>query len=200
MNELFASITGIGRTLNNTVDKISTLANGAMCFSSIVMDLLRNPAALLGNLKDIILGLISTQLANLEGLIDQEINFIVGTVEAYIGLLKQLLSITDLIKNLLLGLEVRIEALLKLNFDSQNCAAQSANFARCVQAQINSMVTNKVAASINGGLKSIGAVNLDIQNNFLKTSNLFEDYANKSALAVNKANIQLVVVNKKIPY
>lgn len=205
MSALIGSIEGIAGTANNTIDKIGALAQGAMCISSSIVELLRNPSGLLGAAKSIVLGIIQDEISLLEGLIQAELDLILGTITAtinkYLAMLNAILNIVNFVKQLIINLEQRILDLLKFQFDKQACAATQANFARCLQAQISNMITNKTLAALNGGLKSVDQFNKQIQKNLTenKSSNLFEDYANKAADEVNRANTKLVVINNKIP-
>jgi phage-related protein len=199
MASLIGSIEGISSTANETVDKIGSLAQGAMCLASSIVDLLSDPSSLIGSAQSLILTIINDEISLLEGLIAAELDVIMGVVNSYIGMLNQILGIFNYIKQLILNLAQRVSDLLKFQFDKQACAATKANFARCLQAQIRNLVTNKTLAALNGGLKSVAEFNTQIQQEFTFKGNLFEDYASKAADEVNRANIKLKAVNRKIP-
>lgn len=199
-NNILGSVSGLSRTFNNTIDRLSTIANGAFCISLFAIDLLLNPAALLTTSKNFILNIIQSQFNLLAGIIYQQINKILGIPLQYLGILAQLVQLTNLITNLIFSLEERAKSLLQFNFNSQNCAAQAADFARCLQGQVNKMITAKILSAINRQVTSVDEVVNNVSLNFFNETNLFSEYTKKAQTAVRKAELQLTKVNNKLPF
>lgn len=198
---IFGSIAGLSSTLNNTVDKVSTIAHGAFCIASNAIDLILNPAALLTTTKDIILGVIQAEISTLTGLFVQEVNTLIGiALNPVISILRQITGAINFIQDVQYSLEERIKRLLDFNNARQNCAAQAADFARCLQGQISAMVTNKTIAAINKKTETVNSTVIQLQSNFFNETNLFKDYADKTSRRLDKANIQLIKVNNKLPF
>lgn len=207
-NQVFAnllgSIVGLSRAVNTTVDKITSLAKGAMCLPSIVSQLFLSPGALLTNMKTFLTNLLVSEVAQLANLITKQILGVISpalnTIGSIFSAINTVESTLITVTNLLDGLEQRFTDLANFHANNDNCAAIAANFSRCIQSKVCAALTAKVLQSINQG-KPISSITNQIQTSFTASnSNIFQDYATKSIQQVNKATIQLNNINNQLPF
>ncbi|NBP03728.1 MAG: hypothetical protein EBU90_27245, partial [Proteobacteria bacterium] len=186
---LFGGASVFSRITNSTVDQISNLAQGALCMSMFAIQQLLNPAALLGSLKDFLLNTITSQISNIANLLDQmvakklaELGMIVKTV---LGILGAAAAAIDAIKNLSFSLDKRAFD-INLSFENNlNCATTNALLARCLQGEVNKLLTNKVVSAL-GVTKTVDDITNYALTNMAQTD-VFAKFTDKMSTSLNKA-------------
>ncbi|NBP04423.1 MAG: hypothetical protein EBU90_30935, partial [Proteobacteria bacterium] len=150
--------------------------------------------------KDFLLNTIQNQLNNIAGLVSQMVNqklaelgMIVGVV---FGILKAAQSIIDTVKNLLYSLDKRASDINTAFENNLNCATVNALLTRCLQAQVNNLLTNKIVSAL-GVTKTVDDLTNYTQSSLSNNTDVFAKFTNKMAQEVNKANLQLSLVNNK---
>lgn len=193
------------RTANSTIDKLTTIAKGALCIPTTLGGLLTNMPGILGGLKNNILSTVKGELAMLAGMfanaiankLAQQFGVITAAIQALQQQLNALASAANCINSFSAGLESRAESLLKWTNDKQNCNALAASLSRCIIANATSGITKKTIRDLNNKTTSVNALVIASQKNFYNNGDPFQKFTDKIAGQFNKANLQVNIIGGK---
>lgn len=203
MSRLFSSVYTIKPTINDTVDKISTIANGALCLPSLVTTALLQPQKILTGLLSNTLRTLQQQVGTLLNLIQFQVAFIINKITGkLIGILQQAAFFVNEIRSTINFIDEFKKSLTKrsgdildsLN-DRQNCEAFAANIINCLQNKVTNELTKTLQKEIVTNM-NIDEIGKKVTAQLDKGDNIFEGVINKYNNQVNKANTQLTAVNR----
>jgi hypothetical protein len=152
MVRLLSSVVNFSNVANNTIDKLSTIAGGALCLPSLIGTVLTQPQKALAGVKNIVLNTVKQQLNQLAGLIKYQLTSVINQVTGRIdGVLRQVNQLVNDIKttvaivdDLKKTLTKRSGDILQFANDKQNCEAFAANLAKCVQTRVSAEFSRKL--------------------------------------------------------
>jgi hypothetical protein len=182
----FPVISSFFRSLNSTVDRITSLANGALCALS-------NPDAVLQGFLASIVSNINNNILQLSEYISGQIRFVINSALSPLlqvtALIRQATQTINCVKQYSSTLQAQIEAMTNNILNTSNCRAVAASIGKCLSAEINRSINKKLARSINNNLLSLDAATTTIARN-IADKNIIGDFANKMYRMSRSANIK----------
>lgn len=205
MVRLLSSVVNFRSITNNTVDKLSTIAGGALCLPSLIGTVLTQPQKALSGVKSVVLNAAKQQLNFLSGLIKFQvssvINQVTGRIDGVLRNVKQLVNdvktTVAVIDDLKKTLTKRSGDVLQFANNKQNCEAFAATIARCVQTRVGLEFNKKLqqefySSSPTTALDNIAA---KITKKLEDGDNVFDGFVSKYSSQVDKATTQISKVN-----
>jgi hypothetical protein len=206
MVRLLSSVVNFRNVANNTIDKISTIASGALCLPSLIGTVLTQPQKALTGVKNVVLNTAKQQLNQLAGLIKYQLTSVINQVTGRIdGVLRQVNQLVNDIKttvaivdDLKKTLTKRSGDILQFANDKQNCEAFAANLAKCIQTRVGMEFNRKLQKEFysSSPTKALDEIAAKITKKIEDGDNVFEGAVNKYSSQVDKATTQLSKVNK----
>lgn len=182
----FPAITGFFRSLNNTIDKITSIANSALCALS-------NPDAILQGFLSSIVGNINNNILQLSAFISGQIQYVINSALSPLlqaaALIRQAAQTINCIKQYTKTLQKQVESMTDNIIDSSNCRSVAASIGKCLAAEVNKNINKKIARSINNKVLSIEAATTKIATD-IADKNIIGDFANKMYRMSRSANIK----------
>jgi len=199
---LLYSVLNFKSVANNTIDKLSTIAGGALCLPSLLTSALLTPGAILKGAKDIILQAAKQQIGQLKDMVQQQISAVISRVTGRItGALKLVQNLISDINELVNTFDDLKKTLSKRSFDiiqfaanKQNCQALAANLSRCVLSSVNKEF-NKTLQTEFSKFNSLDNVADKVINKISGGENIFTGYVDKYAKQLDKATTQMSSIN-----
>jgi len=206
MVRLLSNVINFRNVANNTIDRISTIANGALCLPSLIGTILTQPQKALAGVKNTVLNAAKQQLNQLTGLIKYQLTSVINQVTGRIdGALRQVSQLINDIKStfaiiddLKKTLTKRSGDILQFTNNKQNCDALAANLAKCFQTRVGMEFNRKVQKDFynSSPAKALDDITAKITKQIEGGENVFEGFVNKYSSQVDKATTQLSKVNK----
>lgn len=192
-------ITSFFNQLNDTVDKITSMAGGALCA-------LTNPDAVIEGLAAGVLGELEAQISQLtqlfQSFIQQALNDIFGVIltplKQFLDFIKQITDTLSCINSCLQSISDKVNDMANLLINNERCKAAAASFGKCIGSRIAQGLTKKIAQKVNSGILSIQELTENVKDNFFKKTNIFEDISKKLSDDANRASIKLNAFTNKI--
>jgi len=202
MPRLLNSVVTFKNIANNTVDRVSTLATGALCLPSLITSALLAPQRALIGIANTVVSTIMQQVNQLFNVVAQQISFIVNKITGkIIGILQQIQqlisdikSTIELIDDLKKTLTKRSQDILDFVMNKQNCEAFAANFTKCLQAKIEQEFTRELQQELFNGGPLDGVVN-KITDKLSEADASVENFIGNYTRQVDKASTQLSQIN-----
>ena len=183
----FPGITSFFRAINDTVDKISYIANNALCALS-------NPDAIVEGFLASIVGNINNNIQQLSRFIAGQIQF---AVNSYLSPLLQIArtirqasQTIDCIKSYNSTFAARIDAMTNNIIQTSNCKSVAASIGKCLAGEINKSINKKIARNLNSKLISLDTLTSQVATN-IANKNIIGDYANKINQQANNASLKI---------
>lgn len=206
MVRLLSSVVNFRNVANNTIDKLSTIAGGALCLPSLIGTVLTQPQKALAGVKNVVLNAAKQQLNQLAGLIKYQLSSVIRQVTGRIdGVLRQVNQLVNDVKSTVAIVDDLKKTLTKRSGDvlqfannKQNCEAFAANLAKCIQTRVGKEFNRKLQKDFynSSPVKALDETAAKITKQIEGGENIFEGFVNKYSSQVDKATTQLSKVNK----
>lgn len=206
MVRLLSSVVNFRNVANNTIDRLSTIAGGALCLPSLIGTVLTQPQKALTGVKNVVLGAAKQQINQLGGLIKYHLSSVIRQVTGRIdGFLRQVNQLVNDVKttvavidDLKKTLTKRSSDILQFANDKQNCEALAANLAKCIQTRVGMEFNRKLQRDFynSSPVNALDEAASKITQKIESGENVFEGFVSKYTSQVDKATTQLSKVNK----
>lgn len=197
------STVGLVNAVNETSDKLNTLANGILCIPSILSNL---PSILGSVATSVTAGLAAYSLQLLQGISDSVVGIvanqlgeITGAVSALANKLlsveQDILGAVSVISKTIKDAYDRIDDIKDSMFSADECKFAAAQLMSCVAGSLLSNVTNKIGNEVSRGLTSIDNAASNITSKavsgILSPGNVVDQYVSKTSATIDKATAQV---------
>jgi len=199
---LLNSVLNFKSVANNTIDKLSTIAGGALCLPSLLTTAMLNPASALKGIKGAVLQAANQQIGQLKGLIQSQISDKINKVTGKLtGALKQVQNLIDDIGSLVNTFDDLKKTLSKRSLDimsftakKQNCQALAANLSKCVASAVGGAFNRSLQKEFSK-TNSLDNITDKIVNKISAGENIFGGYVDKYSKQLDKATTQMSAIN-----
>ena len=199
---LLNSVLNFKSIANSTIDKLSTIAGGALCLPSLLTTAMLNPSSALKGIKGNVIQAAKQQIGQLKGLVQQQLSGIISKVTGRItGALKQVQTLIGDIGSLVSTLDdfkktirKRSTDIIKFSSNKQNCQALAANLSKCVLSAVGGAF-NKSMQKEFSKTNSLDNVADKIINKISTGENIFGGYVDKYSKQLDKATTQMSAIN-----
>lgn len=199
---LLNSVLNFKSVANDTIDKLSTIAGGALCLPSLLTTALLSPASVLTGIKNNVLQTAKQQIGQLKGLVQQQISGIISKVTGRItGALKQVQNLINDIGSLVKTFDDLKKTLGKRSLDiinftakKQNCQALAANLSKCVTASVGNAFNRSLQAEFSK-TNSLDIIADKVIQKISVGENIFGGYVDKYSRQLDKATTQMSAIN-----
>lgn len=202
MSKVLGTISGFKSIANNTIDKISTIAGGALCLPSLVTTALLQPTKALTGVKNFVVGAIAREINTLKDLVSRQLTElinrvtgrIVGVLRQVQGLVQEAQDLIDTIGDLKKELNKRVTDVIDFSLKKKNCEAFAASISNCVFGRVAAEFDRKLQKEFYNN-NPLSNITDSIIGKIDKGGNLLDGYLDKYSRQVGKANTQLSKVN-----
>lgn len=205
MVRLLSSVLNFRGVANNTIDKLSTIAGGALCLPSLVGTALTQPQKALAGIKSIVLNSAKQQINQLAGLIKFQLATVIrqvtGRIDGFLQRVNQLVSdikqTVAIVDDLKKTLTKRSGDILQFANNKQNCEAFAATLAKCIQTRVGMEFNRKLQQEFYNSSPKTALDNISnkITSKIQEGDNVFDGFVSKYTSQVDKATTQLSKVN-----
>lgn len=205
MVRLLSSVVNFRNVANNTIDRLSTIAGGALCLPSLIGTVLTQPQKALAGVKSIVLNAAKQQINQLSNLIKFHLASVVRNITGRIdGILRQVFQLVDDIKTTVAIVDDLKKTLTKRSGDvlqfannKQNCEAFAATLAKCIQTRVGLEFNRKLQQEFykSSPVNALDEAAEKITNKLQEGENVFNGFVEKYSSQVDKATTQLSKVN-----
>lgn len=178
--------------LNNTVDRILSVANGILCIPSVLANadqVLKGIGNALGNaiaetisdISNLVVSYVQNIANNILGVINDAIRAVFGGLADLFNCFSQTVT----------GLQKAATSIVKRHKSVDDCTVAAAMLANCIFGEVRKKITNDVAVGLQSNRVNINSVTNEILTDLSKPKSVFTDYVNKQEKYFNRATNQL---------
>jgi len=195
-------VVNYSRQVNNTFDRFTSIAGGALCLGRSLISLILNPAGALSGVINSILGPVMGGIIGfkaflqfqLERVLAATFGVVLGIQQTILNIVNTVKFLTSIVSNTILGVAARVEFLRDIITGRENCNQIVSELISCFINKTNGITNNKKILRTLSDINNLDQTTMNLlydtfkQDDFTRFVDKYEKQAYKLQTQITKVN------------